>query len=70
MLVRAPFDLLHSASLCSFCSSVLTYQVVFSGDLTCYIRAHACSFAFIALCCFASLVHVALAVFCMSVLRL
>jgi hypothetical protein len=68
MLVCAPPDLLCSGSLCSFCLLVL--DLVFSGDIAYYIRAHACSSAVFALFSSASLLHVALLVFCMNVLYL
>jgi hypothetical protein len=44
--------------------------VVFSGDLACPIRAHACSSAVFTLCSSASLLYVALLVFCKKVLYL
>jgi hypothetical protein len=45
-------------------------HLVFSGDLACSIRAHACSSAVFTLCSSASLLHVALLVFTMNVMYL
>jgi hypothetical protein len=44
------------------------FSLVFSGELACSIRAHACSSAVFTMCFFASLLHVVLLVLCMSVL--